>query len=138
MRKRASSFGLMFLLAALAALPSPARAEVPPATTGKDDAPTRLEFNASAMVLPLTPEEQPKGPFDGRAAMLAKAIRSATANAVKATTDLAAQYPKCRFRIASIMPPPPETNPNAPPPPLDAITVRVTLLGESGCLTAGK
>jgi hypothetical protein len=108
----------------LAAVPSLARADVPPATAGKDDAPTRLEFMVEARSLPPKLQDLPRG-IDTAIAMRDSSPQGAIDKAAKAGRDLAALYPKCHFRIVSIAPP-------------DEMTMRVTLLGEPGCLTAGK
>ncbi len=137
LKQRFSLIGSIFLLAALAALPSLARAEATPTTTGSADALTRIEFDVSATAPRPRPEDLRKGgdPRTEIDLLQAKVTQDAIAKAVKLALDLTAQYPKCRFRIASITPP--EASPGQPPNGMD-VTMHVILLGDSGCLLAGK
>jgi hypothetical protein len=130
-----TAFSLMAIFALAFALP-PAFAETPPAAASAD-APTRVEFTVMVRSHPPEkPDDLPKG-VDLMAEIKSKATQDALAKAIKIAGDLAAQYPKCHFRIASIIPDGPIPNDLTPPPP-DAVTMRVTLLGDAGCLPPAK
>jgi hypothetical protein len=135
MRYFFSSRAILGFSLALAFAPLPAFAEAAPNAASTDSsAPTRVEFTAMSRSLPLKPDDLPKG-VDPMTEMKSKATQEALAKAIKLAGDFAAQYPKCRFRIASVAPDAPI--PNDPTPP-DAATMRVTLLGDAGCLPPGK
>ena len=98
-------------------------------------APARFEFLVESRPTRLDPEDLPDG-ADPIREITKKALRSATENAVKISADMSAQWPKCHFRIASIVQEP--AHPSNLKSPFIELTVRVTLLGDSGCLVATK
>jgi hypothetical protein len=130
--KRNQSRALCAAALALAFLSAPAHAET--ATATADNAATRLELT----VMGRTPLEKPKPPepgVDPVNEMRGKTTQIAIANTVRLAGDLSAQYPRCHFRIAAITVP---ENHGDPLPPPDLVTLRVTLLGDAGCLSSGK
>jgi hypothetical protein len=132
--KRHQSRALFAAAVALALLSAPARAETTPANA--DNAATRLELT----VMGRTPLEKPKPPapgFDPVSEMRGRTMQTAIANTVKLAGDLSAQYPKCHFRIVAITVPEDHLDSDHLPPP-DLVKLRVTLLGDAGCLSSGK
>jgi hypothetical protein len=132
--KRHQSRALLAAALALAFFSAPARAETTPASA--DNAATRLELT----VMGRTPLEKPKPPepgVDPESEMRGKTTQIAIANGVRLTADLSAQYPKCHFRVAAITVPEDRSDGNHLSPP-DLVTLRVTLVGDAGCLSSGK
>jgi hypothetical protein len=144
MRKTCNVFAGLIALLGLTLFASTAHAENAPAqTSGANEASaTRVELMVVGRAPPPKPEDAPKpdaGPkaaFERMAEMRSKAAQDAVANAVKMTADLSAQWPKCRFRVASMTVS--DRNPGAPEPLPNITTMLVTLLGENGCLTPAK
>ena len=155
------AIGLIALIAALTFFSSLVRAETPP-TAGnpvgnmETAAPTQIELIVKGVFMPsksdtLVPGELPPD-------RSGQAVQTAIDNAIKMNRDLAAKWPKCHFHIAALVPegqqqtqqpfmrqmlPPPSDDkqsremPKMMEPPTN-ISLRVTFVAESGCLTATK
>lgn len=128
---------LITLLVALNFMTPSLHAETTSLPIGTNDtvAPTRIEFVLRTIVPPTNTKNMPKD-----ADLLIEDVRQVTLGgldgAAKVNADISARWPKCHFRVASIVPKEArsdgqEGGERNPP-------MRVTLLGESGCLTAGK
>ena len=140
------------LNAGLVFLPTASRAENVSAATGA----TSESGAATYLELMVTTHAQPAKPIDGKpdsnlmSDAKTKATQSGIEKAIKLNAEYAALYPKCHFRISTIatmkaseqpmdfqpMPPPQPGMPPVLTGPL--INLRVTLVGDSGCLTAAK
>jgi hypothetical protein len=144
MRVFRSSLAVAATVVTLIALTSLAHAQnaAQPVGGSVSDAPvTRMEFMVVGRAPQPKPQDMPKPGseppgYDLTFTMTDRASQDAVTKAVKLASDLSAQWPKCRFRIASIARPSGDINTIEPSP--EVIAVRVTLLGESGCLTLGK
>jgi len=137
-KRRKLRKGRIFFLAGftLAFLSSLARAETMPAAP--EDPVTRIELMVTGKSEHMggSPDRDPKADFDPDFERLRKAAADAFAKALKLSGDIVAQYPKCHFRITSLTAP--ESPSGQEAPPSNRITLRVTLLGDSGCLASGK
>lgn len=128
--------GFIAILVGLSFIPSTLHAENALPTIGAGDAslPTKIEVVVTRFYMPteaerMKPSATPPD-FSGMTAQMA------IEKAVKINSDYSAKWPKCHFRIASIVPK--EAGANEPEEAEWNKPMRVTLLGDNGCLTAGK
>ncbi len=137
MHKHNLSFGgLIALLVALSFMPPSLHAEptLPIGDTENGALPTRIEVVVTRFYIPTEAERlKPSATPPDFAGMT---TQIAIEKAIKINSDYSAKWPKCHFRIASIVPK--ESGANEPETAECNKPMRVTLLGDNGCLTAGK
>ncbi len=132
-----------FLLA-LVLLPSSLCAETTPIPVGGADAnaPVRLEVIMVGMATPPKLEKPRSGeesPLNPPPEVPNDAVDKVLDRAVKMNADFSAKWPKCHFRIASITAPETTTAANSIEIGLSRlISLRVTFLGDNGCLSSAK
>ena len=134
---------LAIVLAAVVLIPSSLRAETAPVPiVGTDaNALVRLEVIIASLASPPKQEKQKSSEEEGMPMQFNlpnDAVEKGIDKAIKMNADLSAKWPKCHFRIGSITAP--EITPTTP---IDFAfsrlkLLRVTFLGDSGCLSPAK